>query len=206
MSVEIQTVDIYHPHRKQILHAVNVLRKGGVIVYPTDTIYGLAADILNRDAVLKIFKIKQVSKHKLLSLICSDLKCVGEWAHISNQAYRVMRRVLPGKYTFIVPASQVIPKTILQKRKTLGIRIPDSSIARFLVEELKRPLLSASVPKGEDDFFTSPIEIAEKFRHQLDLILDAGPMPNLPSTVIDFTVSPPQIVREGSGDIEALIY
>lgn len=206
MSVEVQPVDIHNPHIKQIIYAVSLLKRGGVIVYPTDTIYGLAADILNKEAISKIFKIKRVSKHKLLSLICPDFKWIGEWANIPNSVFRIMRRVLPGKYTFILPASNAVPKAILQKRKTVGVRIPDSQVARSLVKELGRPLLSTSVPKGEDDFFTSPIEIAERFKYEIDLVFDAGIMPNKPSTIVDFTMEPPEIVREGAGDTEVLYY
>jgi len=201
---EIHIVDIYNPDRQQIIHAVDILRNGGVIVYPTDTIYGLAADVLNKEAVLKIFKIKKVSKQKLLSLIFADLKGVADWAHIPNGAFRLMKRVLPGQYTFILPASKELPKSIVQKRTTMGIRVPDSEIARRLVKELGRPLLSTSVPKGADDYFTDPLEMAERYEHEIDLILDGGIMPNLPSTVVDFSVNPPEVLREGSGDVAAL--
>jgi len=199
-----QIVDIYYPDREQILHAVDILKNGGVIVYPTDTIYGLAADILNKEAVLKIFKIKKVSKQKLLSLIFSDLKGIADWAHIPNGAFRLMRRVLPGPYTFILPASKELPKSIVQKRTTMGVRVPDSEVVHRLVEELGRPLLSTSVPKGVDDYFTDPGEIAERYNHEIDLILDGGIMPTLPSTVVDFSVDPPEILREGAGDVSAL--
>ena len=206
MVVEVQKIDDYNLDKKQIVQAAEILTKGGVIVYPTDTIYGLAADILNRDAVSRIFKIKKVSKQKLLSFIFSDFKEIANWAFIPNNAYRLMRRVLPGKYTFILPASKEVPKSIihLQKRRTVGIRVPDSLIARSLVECLGRPMLSTSVPKGRDDFFTNPLEIAEKFKHDVDLILDKGITPNIPSTVVDFTVNPPEIIREGAGDINVL--
>jgi len=204
MSIEIQLINSSYPNIKPLLHAVDILKKGGVIVYPTDTIYGLAADILNRNAVERIFKIKKTSKHKLLSLICADFSDIGQWANVSNDAFRIMRRVLPGKFTFILPASQYVPKTILQKRRTVGVRIPDSVVARTLVKEMGRPLLSSSVPKGTDDYFTSPGEIAIRYKNEIDLILDAGIMPNLPSTIVDFSVEPPEIVREGDGDIERL--
>ncbi len=204
MAVELQQVEYYTPHRKQILHAVKVLQKGGVIVYPTDTIYGLAADILNKDAVNRIFKIKKISKQKLLSLICRDIQEVSEWAFVPNHAYRVMKKVLPGPYTFILPASKEVPKSILENRKTVGIRIPDCAVSMALVGELGRPMLSTSVPKGADDYFTDPLEIAEMFKHELDLVLDGGIMPMAPSTVVDFTESPPVVLREGSGDVDKL--
>ncbi|MCP4154714.1 MAG: threonylcarbamoyl-AMP synthase [bacterium] len=204
MAVEVQKVYVDNPHRKQMLHAVKILQKGGVIVYPTDTIYGLAADIYNKEAVAKIFKIKKMSSNKLLSFICPDLRSVSDWAHIPNNVYRIMKRVLPGKYTFILSASKEVPKGILQKRKTVGIRVPDSEVARSLVEELGRPLLSTSVPKEDDEFFTDPDEIAERFRYEIDLILDAGVLPDMPSTIVDFTSDPPEVLREGAGDVDVL--
>ncbi len=204
MAVEIQTVFLETPSRKQMMHAANILKKGGVIVYPTDTIYGLAADIYNKDAVARLFKIKKVARQKLLSFICPDIQSVSEWAHIPNNVFRIMRRVLPGQYTFILPASKEVPKAILQKRRTVGIRVPDCEVARALTQELGRPLLSTSVPKTEDDFFTDPDEIADRYRHDIDLLLDAGILPDLPSTVVDFTVDPPEIVRAGAGDVDAL--
>lgn len=204
MAIEVQKVFVDTPHRKQILHAVKILERGGVIVYPTDTIYGLGADIFHKDAVAKIFKIKQVSAHKLLSFIFADLTEISRWAHIPNNVFRIMRRVLPGKYTFILPASKEVPKGILQKRRTIGVRVPDSEVARSLVIELGRPLLSASVPKETDDFSTDPDDIAERYRYDIDLLLNAGIMPDLPSTVVDFSVEPPVIIREGAGDIAAL--
>jgi tRNA threonylcarbamoyl adenosine modification protein (Sua5/YciO/YrdC/YwlC family) len=206
MTVEVQEIYTDTPHMRMIKHAVRILEKGGVIVYPTDTIYGLAADIYNKAAISQLFKIKKVTKHKLMSLIFSDLKSIGDWVHMSTPVFRVMRRVLPGKYTFILPASKEVPKNVLEKRKTLGIRVPDNEVSRLLVEEFGRPLLSTSVPIGNssDNFFTDPDEIAERFKYEIDLILDAGMMPNMPSTVVDFSIDPPVIIREGAGDVNAL--
>ena len=206
MAVEVQEIHTDTPHMRLIKHAVRVLERGGVIVYPTDTVYGLAADIFHKEAIARILKIKNVSRQKLFSFIFSDLKNIGEWVHMPTPVFRVMRRVLPGRYTFILSASKEVPKHILEKRKTLGIRVPDHEVCRKLVEELGRPLLNTSVPKGEgeDDFFTDPDEIADRFKHEIDLILDAGKMPYLPSTVVDFSVDPPEILREGAGDVSAL--
>jgi tRNA threonylcarbamoyl adenosine modification protein (Sua5/YciO/YrdC/YwlC family) len=207
MPIEVQKIDSYKVDQKQILRAKEILEKGGVIVYPTDTIYGLAADILNKEAVSKIFKIKKLSSQKLLSLIFSDFKDIADWAFIPNNAYRIMKRVLPGKYTFILPASKEVPKTLLymQKRKTMGVRVPDAKIARSLVKSLGRPLLSTSVPKGSDGFFTNPSEIVDQYQYDVDMLLDGGITPNIPSTVVDFTVSPPEILREGAGEIDILL-
>lgn len=204
MTVEVQYIDMDNYHRKQFIKSVKILEKGGIIVYPTDTIYGLACDVLNRDAIRKISKIKKVSKNKLMSFIFSDIKDVSDWAHIPNKAYRVMKRVLPGKYTFILPASKSVPKALIEKRRTIGVRIPECEVARILVEELGRPILSTSVPKGSDDFFTDPKEIEETFKNEIDIILNVGVTMNIPSTVVDFSVDPPVLVREGAGDINAI--
>ncbi|UCH93266.1 MAG: threonylcarbamoyl-AMP synthase [Candidatus Aminicenantes bacterium] len=206
MTVEVQEIHTDTPHMRLIKHAAGVLERGGVVVYPTDTIYGLAADIYNKGAIARIFNIKKVSKHKLMSLIFSNLKNIGDWVHMPTPVFRVIRRVLPGKYTFILPASKEVPKNVLEKRKTLGIRVPDNEVSRLLVEELGRPLLSTSVPKGDgaDEFFTDPNEIAERYKYEIDLILDAGMMPYIVSTVVDFTRDPPEIIREGAGDVNAL--
>ncbi len=204
MSIEIQMIDLYSPHRKQILYAARILNNKGVIVYPTDTIYGLGADVLCREAVQRILKIKKASQHKLLSFIFADIKEISRWAYISNQVFRIMKKVLPGPYTFILPASKEIPRFILESRKTIGVRLPDSPIAQTLVRELKRPILSSSVPEGKSSLFTDPHEIIQKFGHDVDLILNAGELPNFPSSVVDFTTDPPKVIREGAGDISLL--
>jgi tRNA threonylcarbamoyl adenosine modification protein (Sua5/YciO/YrdC/YwlC family) len=204
MPVEIQRIYAETPHQKQINHAAKILKNGGVVVYPTDTIYGLAADIYNKSAIERIFKIKKVSNQKLLSLIFPDLKQIADWVHVPNNVFRTMKRVLPGKYTFVLPASKEVPKSLLKKRRTMGIRVPDNEVSRRLVEALGNPLVSTSVPKGEDDFFTDPDLIADQFMHEIDLILDAGVMPNLPSTVVDYTTDPPEVIREGAGDVDEL--
>ncbi len=204
MAVEIEHVFLENPQPRLISRAVDILRNDGIIVYPTDTIYGLGADLFNKNAMNRIFRIKKVSKQKLLSFICPDLKDIANWAVISNDAYKVMKRVTPGPYTFILRASKQVPKILLQKRKTVGIRIPDSIVALSLLQELGRPLLSTSVPQGEDGYYTNPQEIADKYNNDIDLIFDAGIMFNQPSTIIDFSGDEPLVVREGAGDIEAL--
>ncbi len=201
MGVEIQQVYIDTPHKKQMLRAASILKNGGVIVYPTDTIYGLAADITQKKAIEKILRIKKTNKHKLLSFVFPDLKEIGDWVKISNSTFRIMKKVLPGKYTFILPASKSVNKSILQKRQTIGVRVPNCEVSRCISIEMGMPILSASVPKGEDDYFTDPAEIASMFGHELDLILDSGILPNQPSSIIDFSVEPPVIIRNGAGDL-----
>jgi len=202
MAVEIQQIDLDHPHKRLLLHAARILENGGLIVYPTDTIYGLGADLFSKGAMERIFKLKKASRQKLLSFICPDLASVADWAYVPTSAFRVLRRVTPGPYTFVLRASKQVPKILLQKRSTVGIRIPDSAVALGLVRELGRPLLSTSVPQGEDDYFTDPLVIAETFRHEIELILDAGVLANLPSTIVDLSGPSPEIIRRGAGASE----
>ena len=206
MSVMVEKVYTDNPQPRLMKKAADVLAAGGVIVYPTDTIYGLGVDLFNKRAMERVLRIKKVSSHKLLSFVCADMKEVAEWALVSNEAYRVMRRVLPGPYTFILKSSRKTPKILLHKRKTVGIRIPDSVVAHSIAGELGRPILSASVPLGADGYYTDPLEIAEKFNNEINLILDAGVMFNQPSTIVDFSHDEPEIIREGLGDVNALFY
>jgi tRNA threonylcarbamoyl adenosine modification protein (Sua5/YciO/YrdC/YwlC family) len=206
MPADIRKIFLDHPQLRLIKHAVDVLSKGGVIVYPTDTIYGLGVDLFNKRSLERVFKIKKTSNHKLLSFICPDLKDIADWAVVPDYAYKIMRRVTPGPYTFVLPASRQVPKKMLQKRKTVGVRIPNSIVAIALATELGRPLLSTSVPQGTDGYYTDPEEIFRQYRSEVDLILDAGISFNQPSTIVDFTSYEPQILREGSGPIDALHY
>jgi tRNA threonylcarbamoyl adenosine modification protein (Sua5/YciO/YrdC/YwlC family) len=202
MAVEIQKIDLEHPHKRLLQHAARILENGGLIVYPTDTIYGLGADLFNKGAMERIFKLKKTSRQKLLSFICPDLAAVADWAYLPTSAFRILRRVTPGKYTFVLRAGKQVPKILLQKRPTVGVRIPDSAVALGLVRELGRPLLSTSVPQGDEDFFTDPQVIAETFRHDIDLILDAGILANEPSTIIDLSGPAPVLLRVGAGATE----
>jgi tRNA threonylcarbamoyl adenosine modification protein (Sua5/YciO/YrdC/YwlC family) len=202
MAVEIEHIYLENPQSRLISRAVDILKNDGIVVYPTDTIYGLGADLFNKNAMNRILRIKKASNHKLLSFLCPDLKDISNWAIISNDAYRIMKRITPGPYTFILRASKQVPKILLQKRKTVGIRIPDSIAALALLKELGRPLLSTSVPQGDDGYYTNPLEIAEKYANDIDLILDGGVMFNQPSTIIDFSGNEPQIIREGAGSLE----
>ncbi len=206
MSVEVQKIYLQHPQKRLIRKAVEVLQNGGIVVYPTDTIYGLGIDLFHKKAIARVLRIKKESRHKMLSFILPDLKQIAQWAVVPDYAYRIMRRVVPGPYTFILRATKKVPKLLLSNQKTVGIRIPDSEVAIELVRELERPILSTSVPQGSDGFYTDPQDIAERFKNEIDLILDAGIMPNQPSTIVDFSGYEPVILREGAGDIDALEY
>ncbi len=206
MGTLIRAIHLKTPNPRIIAEAADIIDRGGIIVYPTDTIYGIGVDLFNKKAIERVLALKKVSKHKQLSFICRDLKNIARWAIVPDHAYRVMRRVLPGPYTFVLRATREIPKRMLSKQKTIGLRIPDCDVPHALVDALGRPILSTSVPQGEDGYFSDPHEIAQMLGHEIDLILDAGVMFNQPSTVVDFSGDEPEILREGAGDMDALYY
>jgi tRNA threonylcarbamoyl adenosine modification protein (Sua5/YciO/YrdC/YwlC family) len=190
-----------NPQPRYLKAAADTLRDGGLIVYPTDSIYGLGCDLFNKSAVEKIYQQKGNDKRKLLSFICPDLKGISEYAHVSNTAYRTMRHLLPGPYTFILNATRQVPKILLEKRKTVGIRVPDNAVCQGLLAEFGRPVISTSACLSGQDFLCDPEAIAATFEHIVDLFLDSGPGGMEPSTVIDFTQEEPVIVRQGKGKI-----
>ena len=194
-----------NPDQRQINLAVAILQGGGIICYPTDTVYGLGASIRNKGAIEQIDRIKKIANNKLLSFICKDLKDIALYAHVSNPAYKIMRRCLPGPYTFILPATSKAPKRLFQKRRTVGIRVPDNKLCYTLVNQLGTPIISTSVPAGPDEILNDPYEIERRIGDKIDLILNGGILVSRPSTVVDLTEFEPKIIREGAGD-SSLIY
>ena len=193
-----------HPQTPQIRSlktAAEVLRDGGLIVYPTDSVYGLGCDILNKNAVEKIYRIKGNDKRKLLSFICRDLKNISEYAYVSNSAYKFMRHLLPGPFTFILSATKQVPKILLEKRKTVGIRVPDNAVCQGLLSEFERPIISTSACLPDQDFLSDPDQIESTFEKLADIFLDSGSGGLEPSTVIDFTQEEPVIIRQGKGKL-----
>jgi tRNA threonylcarbamoyl adenosine modification protein (Sua5/YciO/YrdC/YwlC family) len=179
---------------------VNLLRNGGVIAYPTDTIYGLGCDIMNKKAIERVYQIKRRPKDKPFSFLCSDLKNISQYAKVSNYAYKTMRRLLPGPYTFILEGSNAVPKMMLTKRKTAGIRVPDNTICLALIQTLGNPILSTSAATPEDDLLSEPWLIEEHFGKLLDAVIDGGPVPGKPSSVVSLIADEPEVIREGLGD------
>jgi tRNA threonylcarbamoyl adenosine modification protein (Sua5/YciO/YrdC/YwlC family) len=169
------------------------------VIYPTDSVYGLGCDLLNRKAVEKIYQIKGNDKRKLLSFICPDLKGISEYAYVSNPAYKIMRHLLPGPYTFILTATKQVPRILLENRKTVGIRAPDSTVCQALLAEFGKPIISTSACLPDQDYLGDPDEIAETFAHTVDFFLDAGPGGLEPSTIIDLTQAEPILIRQGKG-------
>jgi tRNA threonylcarbamoyl adenosine modification protein (Sua5/YciO/YrdC/YwlC family) len=190
-----------NPQSRYLKAASDVLRDGGLIIYPTDSVYGLGCDLLNKNAVEKIYLQKGNDKRKLLSFICPDLKGITEYAYVSNTAYKVMRHLLPGPYTFILNATKQVPKILLEKRKTVGIRVPDNVVCQALLAEFGRPVISTSACLSDQDFLSDPDEIGATFAKIVDLFLDSGPGGMEPSTIIDFTQEEPVVVRQGKGKV-----
>lgn len=192
-----------HPEPRKIKKVVEVLASGGIIAYPTDTYYGIGCDLLNKNSIEKIYQLKRRSPHQPFSFICSDLKNISEYAQVTNYAYKTMKRLLPGPYTFVLEGSRLVPRIMLTKRQTVGIRVPDNPICLSIVEELGHPIISTSATDPEDNsaILSTPREISEKLGHALDLIVDGGPIAGLPSSVISLIDDTPEILREGAGDV-----
>lgn len=196
-----------NPNSKEINKVVDVLKKGGLIIYPTDTIYGLGCDITNVKAVEKIARIKGIKADKAnFSFICNDLSHLSDYVkQIDTPTYKLLKRALPGPYTFILEGSKSLPK-VFKKKKTVGIRIPNNNIVRAIVEALGNPIISTSIHDEDDviEYTTDPELIFEKWKHLVDGVIDGGFGGNLASTIIDLTDSLPKIIREGKGAIDIL--
>lgn len=189
------------PQQRYISKAVNILKEGGIIIYPTDTYYGLGCDLFNRQAIDRLLNIKNESDGKLFSFICDDMKSVSQYAKVSDYAYRTMKHLLPGPYTFILPAAKLVPKKLWSKRKTVGIRIPDHQITISLVSELGNPIVSTSTTNRIGDVIIDPFEIKNIFNTHVDLMLASGKINVQPSSVIDLSNEAPEVIREGAGDV-----
>lgn len=191
-----------NPQPRLIAMAVEVLKKGGVICYPTDTMYGMGCDIFNQKAVKRVHEIKQRPKHKPFSFMCASLADISRYAHVSSPAYRLLRRHLPGPYTMVLPGSKLVPNIMLTKQKTVGIRLPDSPICLAIVEQLGNPVLNTSaVRESHDGPVADAFAVEELFGNQVDLIVDSGGIVPAPSTVVSLLADQPEILREGKGDI-----
>jgi tRNA threonylcarbamoyl adenosine modification protein (Sua5/YciO/YrdC/YwlC family) len=193
-----------NPQQRLIKQIVEILQGGGVIIYPTDTIYGLGCDISQHKAVERICRIKNVQPEKAqLSFVCYDLSHLSNYAkQLTTSTYRLLKHHLPGPYTFILEASKQTPRILKTKRDTVGIRVPDNIIARSIVQELGNPILSASLPGEDVEEYTDPEVIHEKFEKLVDVVIDGGIGGILPSTIIDLTTGEPELIREGAGEWE----
>ena len=201
MLVEINS---QFPEPRKIRRAVDALEAGEVIAYPTDTVYGLGCDLMNKRSVDRLYQIKGMDKAQPLAFICPDLSEISKYAIVDNQIYRVLRRFLPGPYCFILEATREVPRLVQTKRKTIGIRIPTHEVTRAVVAALGRPLISTTAQREGMEPHVDANEIDDDFKG-LGLVLDAGAGGVIPTTVIDLTQSPPVVIREGLGSTEEFI-
>jgi tRNA threonylcarbamoyl adenosine modification protein (Sua5/YciO/YrdC/YwlC family) len=198
-----------NPNPKAIEQVVEVLKKGGIIIYPTDTVYGLGCDITNQKAIERICKLRGIKPEKAnFSFICSDLRHISDYIKpIDTTVFRVLKKALPGPFTFILNANTNVPKLLSSNKKTVGIRVPDNAIAREIVLQLGNPILSTSIHDDDEviEYSTDPELIHEKYEDKVDLIVDGGYGDNEPSTVVDCTSGDFEIIRQGKGDLESMI-
>jgi tRNA threonylcarbamoyl adenosine modification protein (Sua5/YciO/YrdC/YwlC family) len=196
-----------NPEPRKIKQAVEILKDGGVIAYPTGTVIGFGCDLMNKRGLEKLYLIKGAKKEKRFSFLCADLSEISRYAHVSDTAYRIMRRLVPGPYTFVLPATREVPKICQdQKRKTVGIRVPTNPVPLALVRTLGNPIISTSANReGDEWIINDPEEIADKFK-ALDLVIDAGMGGLSPSTVLGFDEDGHiEVIREGSGPVDDLL-
>ena len=204
-AAPILPIDPVHPQPRHVERAATLLSEGGLVAFPTDTYYGIGCDLFDKRAIERIYQLKQLPREHALSFICQDLAEISRYAIVDNAAYRVLRRKVPGPYTFILPATRLVPDLLLRRQKTVGIRIPDSPVALELVRKLGHPLISTSAATPEGEALIDARGIKEKLGHGLDLILDGGFHAVEPSSVIDLSGPEPVVVRAGKGDVSDLL-
>jgi tRNA threonylcarbamoyl adenosine modification protein (Sua5/YciO/YrdC/YwlC family) len=204
-AAPIQPIDPRHPQPRHIERAIGVLQGGGIVSYPTDTYYALGCDVFQKKAMERLASLKRRDDRKPFAFLCADLGQVAKYGIVSNENYRLMRRLLPGPYTFVLDATRLVPRTALTRQRQVGIRVPDAPVATALVRGLGRPLAttSASLP-GEEPMIDAG-DIQERFGRDVDLILDAGVTLNEPSTVVDLTGPSPVVLRAGKGRWEGVV-
>ena len=201
MRIEIEP---YIPKPRAVKRAVEILKSDGIIVYPTDTVYGIGCRLSNKKGIDKINEIKK-GPDKPRSIMLSDLKDISMYAHVDNNAFRLIRKLLPGAYTVILPSTKLVPKIMQSNRKTIGIRIPDHWFCEMLIAELGEPIVTTSIPIGTKGLHVDPLEIEESLGHMVDLIIDSGILPDEPSTVISLETGEIEILRQGSGKTDHII-
>ncbi|KPK22541.1 MAG: translation factor Sua5 [Nitrospira bacterium SG8_3] len=195
----IFSINSENPQQRLINRVCEILDQGGLIAYPTDTFYGIGCDLFNKKGIQRIYKLKNRPLKKPFSFICDDLKEISRYAQVSNWAYKTMKRLLPGPYTFILEGTKLVPKIMLTKRKTVGIRVPDNRVCLAIVETLGRPIISTSA--GLDD----PYAIQETYASYLDAVIDGGVLYPSPSSVISLIDDVPEVIREGKGDVSSFL-
>ncbi len=204
-AAPIVAIDPLHPQPRLVERAVQVLSSGGLVAFPTDTYYGIGCDVFDKRAIERIYQLKRLPRDHELSFICADMAEVSRYALVENAAYRVLRRKAPGPFTFILPATRLVPDLMLRRQKTVGIRVPDSPVTLALVRLLAHPITSTSAATPDGEVLIDARDIKEQLGHGLDLILDGGYRANEPSTVIDLSGAVPVVVRQGKGDASDLV-
>jgi tRNA threonylcarbamoyl adenosine modification protein (Sua5/YciO/YrdC/YwlC family) len=195
------TINPYNPQQRLLDRVVECLSKGGVIIYPTDTTYGMGCDIYNKKGIEKIYQLKQRDKRKPFSFICPDLATIAAYANVSNNAFKIMKRHLPGPYTFVLEATREVPDLLVTKQRTVGVRMPDNNIALEIVRQLGHPLVTTSANITQQQTYEDPSLIEEQFGSQLDLVVDGGKLSGDPSSVISLINEKIEVLRHGCGDI-----
>ncbi len=191
-----------NPQERLIKRVSGVLSEGGVVVYPTDTVYAYGCDIKERHAIERIYSIKKIPRNKPLSFIFSDISQLHEYVrNISDAAFKIMKKAFPGPYTFIFKASRLVPKIAITNQKTIGVRIPDHRIPLALVNSLGRPILSAGVSAADGAYVIEPSDLEKRHKNEVDIIIDCGPKISDPSTILDFSGDEMKIIREGKGEL-----
>lgn len=199
------TIHPQNPQPRLIQKAVDCLLNGGIIIYPTDTIYGIGCDIYQKKAVERVCRIKGIAPDKAnLSFICRDLSHLSDFARdVPNPVFRLLKNTLPGPYTYIMKASKEVPKIVKSKKNTVGIRVPDNAICNAILQGLGHPIMSTSLPMGDNvEYYTNPLVMEEQFGSLVDIIIDGGSGNMIPSTVIDCTTSEPFLIRAGAGEVD----
>jgi len=201
----ILKVNPHNPQKRHIARAVEVLHQGGVIAYPTDTIYGIGCDIFSKSAIQRVRLIKHQKGSTPYSFLCADLKDISQYAHVTDEAYRIMRRLLPGPYTFVLRATKLVPRIMLSRQKTVGLRVPDNEICLALVRDFGNPIVSTSAALPNGKVLNDQEEIEAELGKQLDLVLDGGILGLEPSSVVDLSGEVPVVLRKGKGDVSMFV-
>lgn len=210
MPAELLRIHPLNPEQRKIRHVVDVLLRGGIIVYPTDTIYGIGCSLMNRKALTRLCHLLHVKPEKMdLSFICASISQISEYVRrIDTPVFKVLKKALPGPFTFIFESSNKVPRILDVNKKTVGIRMPDHAVPRMIVELLGNPLITASMKSDDSirEYTTDPEEMFEEFKHLVDLVIDSGAGGNIPSTIVDCTGASLEIVRQGLGDLSGLVH
>ncbi len=180
---------------------MDIIERGGVVAYPTDTCYGIGCDIMNKKAIEKVYLIKQQDRNKPFSFMCSDLTNISDYAKVSNYAYKTMRRLLPGPYTFILEGSRLVPRIMLTRRRSAGIRVPDHPICHTLIRELGNPIITTSATAPDGDIFEDASLLHDYFGARIDAVIDGGRIRGEQSSIVSLIADEPEVIRHGAGDV-----